>query len=70
MRENIDKECICCKRIYSGSCDGVEDRGRKEINLYNRCSGHLYVDNETDCNCNTNLYYKIKDLEKEIDIFI
>ena len=68
MKNDIDKECICCKRLYSGSCDGIENRGRTEINSYNRCSGHLYIDNESDCNCDDNLYYKIKGIEKEIGI--
>lgn len=68
MKNDIDKECICCKRLYSGSCDGIENRGRTEINSYNRCSGYLYIDNESDCNCDNNLYYKIKRIEKEIGI--
>lgn len=68
MRINIDKECICCRRLYSGSCDGVEDRCRNKIDSYNSCSGYLYVDNESDCNGDEKLYNHIKETEKEIGI--
>lgn len=64
MKNNIDKECICCKRFYSGSCDGINERGRIQINSYNGCSGHLYVDNKSDCNGNLDLYNHIRTLEK------
>lgn len=37
----VDKECQECKRFYSGSCDGVADRGREEITIENSCSGFL-----------------------------
>lgn len=37
----VDKECLECKRFYSGSCNGIEDRGRKEITIENSCSGFL-----------------------------
>ena len=37
----VDKECLECKRYYSGSCDGVEDRKREVVNKYNSCSGFL-----------------------------
>jgi hypothetical protein len=68
MKQNIDKECICCKRFYSGSCKGVENRGRDRIVLENSCSGHVFVDNESDCNGDVQLYNEIKVLEKEIGI--
>lgn len=68
MKRNIDKECICCKRLYSGSCDGIENRGRVKINSYNSCSGYSYVDNESDCNGDLDLYNSIRDLEKLIGL--
>lgn len=68
MKENIDKECICCKRLYSGSCNGIENRGREKITIENCCSGHLFVDNESDCKGNITLYNEIKNVEKEIGI--
>lgn len=37
----IDNECLECKRYYSGSCYGVEDRKREVINKYNSCSGFI-----------------------------
>ena len=37
----IDEECLKCKRYFSGSCNGVENRKRKEITIENRCSGFL-----------------------------
>lgn len=37
----IDKECLECKRYYSGSCDGIEDRKRNIITIENSCSGFL-----------------------------
>ena len=37
----IDKECLDCKRYYSGSCNGVKDRKRKIITIENSCSGYL-----------------------------
>ena len=68
IKKNIDKECICCKRLYSGSCNGVEDRGRGKLNIESSCSGHLFVDNESDCNGDVKLYNEIKNIEKEIGI--
>lgn len=41
----VDKECLGCKRYYSGSCEGVEDRKRENITIENRCSGYLKIDN-------------------------
>ena len=35
---------------------------------YNGCSGHLYVDNESDCNGNLDLYNHIRTLEKQIGL--
>ena len=40
----IDKECLDCKRYYSGSCSGVEDRKREKITIENSCAGHLKRD--------------------------
>lgn len=40
----IDKECLECKRYFVKSCDGVEDRGRKEITIENSCSGFLHIE--------------------------
>ena len=37
----IDEECLHCKRYYSGSCNGVEDRKRETITTENSCSGFL-----------------------------
>lgn len=37
----IDKECLFCKRFYSKSCNGTEDRKREEITDENRCAGFL-----------------------------
>ena len=42
----IDKECLKCKRYYSGSCHGVEDRNRLEITIENSCSGFLHIEVE------------------------
>lgn len=42
----IDKECLECKRYYSKSCNGVEDRKRKEITIENSCSGLLKTKNK------------------------
>lgn len=42
----IDKECLECKRYFVKSCDGVEDRGRKEITIENSCSGFLHTETE------------------------
>ena len=39
----IDEECLKCKRYFSGSCNGVENRKRKEITIENRCSGFLKI---------------------------
>ncbi len=64
----IDKECICCKRHYSQSCEGVEDRKRKVITSSNACSGFLHVCNENDCNCDEELFWEIKEQEIEIGI--
>ena len=41
--QNIDAECKSCYRFYSGSCSGIENRHREEINDYNRCSGYLRI---------------------------
>lgn len=40
----IDKECLSCKRYYSGSCNGVEDRKRDKITIENSCSGYLKIE--------------------------
>ena len=64
----IDKECICCKRYYSNSCDGAVDRGRPLLTSSNMCSGFLMVCNENDCDFDEKLFCKIKSLEKEIGI--
>lgn len=40
----IDKECLQCIRLYSGSCQGVSDRKRITITIENSCSGFLKVD--------------------------
>lgn len=40
----IDKECLECKRYFVKSCNGIEDRGRKEITIENSCSGFLQLD--------------------------
>ena len=42
-----DKECLECKRFYSGSCDGAWDRKRTEITIENSCSGFLRRDEKT-----------------------
>lgn len=42
----IDNECLKCKRYFTNSCDGVEDRNRKEITIENSCSGFLYIETE------------------------
>lgn len=39
----VDKECLECKRYYSKSCKGIEDRGRNEITIKNSCSGFLKI---------------------------
>lgn len=39
----VDKECLECKRFHSGSCNGIEDRKRKEITIENSCSGFLEI---------------------------
>ena len=39
----IYKECFKCKRYFSGSCNGVEDRKRKKITIENSCSGYLKI---------------------------
>lgn len=46
----VDKECLKCKRFYSNSCDGVEDRGREKITIQNCCSGYLesILENHTE----------------------
>lgn len=38
---NLDKECLSCSRLYTGSCLGVPDRNRGELNSLNRCGGYL-----------------------------
>lgn len=42
----IDKECLECKRYFTKSCEGVEDRKRKEITIENSCSGFLHIEIE------------------------
>lgn len=42
----IDEECLDCKRYYSGSCNGVEDRKREKITIENSCSGYLKREQE------------------------
>lgn len=42
----VDKECLDCKRYYSGSCDGVKDRNRENITIENCCSGYLQREQE------------------------
>ena len=42
----IDNECLKCKRLFSGSCHGTEDRGREEITVENSCSGFLLAETE------------------------
>ena len=44
----IDKECLKCKRYYSKSCNGVEDRQRNEISVENSCSGFLIDERLTE----------------------
>lgn len=68
MKKNIDKECICCKRLYSKSCEGVENRRRVEINSSNSCSGYLSVGSEADCYGDIELYDCICNLVKLIGI--
>ncbi len=64
----IDNECICCRRYYSKSCTGIEDRKRDVITYKNCCSGHLSINNENECNCNKELYNQIQIIKKEIGI--
>lgn len=42
----IDKECLECKRYFTGACNGEKDRNRKEITIENACSGFLYIETE------------------------
>ena len=64
----IDKECFCCKRYYSESCDWVADREMALLTSSDMCSMFLSVSNENDCNFDEMLFWKIKLLEKEIGI--
>lgn len=64
----VDQECICCRRYYSKSCEGVENRGRASITYSNMCSGFLLVCNKTDCNCNQDIFNKIQTIKDEIGI--
>lgn len=64
----IDQECICCKRFYVKSCEGVEDKGRVLITSSNMCSGFLCVCNENDCGFDEKIFWKIKSIEKQIGI--
>ena len=43
LKFHADVECIRCKRYHSGSCNGVEDRGRDFVNIYSMCSGFLLL---------------------------
>ena len=42
----MDKECLECKRYFTGSCDGTEDRKREKITIENSCSGFLHIETE------------------------
>lgn len=44
----IDGECLECKRYFTGSCNGVEYRKRKEITIENSCSGFLHTKTKTE----------------------
>ena len=62
----IDEECLKCKRYFSGSCNGVENRKRKEITIENRCSGFLKNSQRKhinarfqDRNGGMNMYYDV-----------
>ena len=62
----IDEECLKCKRYFSGSCNGVENRKRKEITIENRCSGFLKNSQQKqmnarfqDRNGGMNMYYDV-----------
>lgn len=67
-KDMIDKECICCRRYYSKSCPGIEDRKRDAITYENCCSGHLSIDNESECNCDVELFNQIQIIKNEIGV--
>ena len=55
----IDKECLECKRYFSGSCEGTEDRKREEVTIENSCSGFLHIETEDIIDKIYNIFFEL-----------